>query len=256
MIKRKGLPKQNELVLVTVNRVTPYAAWCNLDEFDGVEGMVHISEVAGKWIYNIKDFVKEGKQYVAKAVNVDEEKKQVKLSLKRVSKKDEKKKLNDYRKEVRAERTLEQVAKELGKTLEQAYDEIGYMLIDDFGGLNAAFEDINAEGTADIGKKWLDALIPVLQKLYKEKETEIKVGLFLASYEGDGIEKVKEILAGLQEAAKADVKYVPNYKDGYNYRLQITTKDPKNAEKKLKSVLDGVVQKVRPNGEGSYRLLK
>ena len=49
MVKKKGLPKWSELVLCTTTRITPFAAWCTLDEYeteDGspIEGMIHISK--------------------------------------------------------------------------------------------------------------------------------------------------------------------------------------------------------------------
>lgn len=46
MVKRKGLPEWGEFVLATVERITPYAAWCRLEEYPGIEGMVHVSEVS------------------------------------------------------------------------------------------------------------------------------------------------------------------------------------------------------------------
>ncbi|TAL47533.1 hypothetical protein EPN87_02705, partial [archaeon] len=136
--------------------------------------------------------------------------------------------------------------------------EIGDKLVDDFGSLESAFEEIKNDPQASEGldKKWINALMPTLQKMYKEKETEIKVGLFLASYEGNGLNKVKNILTGIRESTGADIKFMPNYKDGYNYRLQIRTKDPKNVEKKLKTAAEEAIESVKSNGEGSYKLLK
>ncbi|MEM7821706.1 MAG: S1 RNA-binding domain-containing protein, partial [Candidatus Aenigmatarchaeota archaeon] len=107
MVRKRGLPKWSELVLVTVEKLSPYAAWCKLIEYPGVEGMIHVSEVAGKWVHDIRDFIKINKQYVAKVIKVDYQKNFVNLSLKRVSKQDEKEKMNFFRKEQRAEKLLE-----------------------------------------------------------------------------------------------------------------------------------------------------
>jgi len=70
LVIKKGFPEFGELVLCTVTRVTTFAAWCKLEEYPNIEGMVHISEVVGKWIYDIREFVKEGKQYVAKVIKL------------------------------------------------------------------------------------------------------------------------------------------------------------------------------------------
>ena len=85
MVKRKGFPSVGEVVLVTVKNITPYSALCTLDEYPGKEGMIHVSEVSGKWVRDIKKFVKKGKQYAAKVTRTDESKGHINLSLKRLS---------------------------------------------------------------------------------------------------------------------------------------------------------------------------
>ena len=78
MVKRKEMPDWGEFVLCTVERITPYAAWCRMDEYPGIEGMIHVSEVSGKWVHDIREFVKPNKQYVAKVVKIDYQKNAVK----------------------------------------------------------------------------------------------------------------------------------------------------------------------------------
>lgn len=256
MVKRKGLPTINELVLCTVKRVTPFAAWCSLEEYQ-VDGMIHISEVAGKWVYDIREFVKEGKQYVAKVVKVDEEKNLVSLSLKRVSKGEEKNKLNSYRKEQRAEKLLELAARDLGKNLNQAYEEVGYLLQENFGELFIALENLrkSPEELIKIGipEVWINALTKIVKKEFKEKETILKVELELKSYAPDGIEKIKEVLQSLSKNTGADIKYISAPK----YRIELTTKDPKSSEKKLKESLEIAIKQFKQSeGEGSYRFIK
>ena len=108
MARRRGYPEQGELVIVTTEKVTQFAAWCKLEEYPHLKGVIHISEAAGKWIFDVREVVKEGKQYVAKVMRVGK-KGIVDLSLKRVSRRDEKEKWNIYRKEERAEKILELV---------------------------------------------------------------------------------------------------------------------------------------------------
>jgi len=255
MVKRKGLPEWGELVLCTVDRVTPFAAWCKLDEYEA-EGMIHVSEVSGKWVHDIREFVKPKKQYVAKVVKVDYQKNIVNLSLKRVSRNDEKQKLNSYRRSQRAEKMLELAAKELGKTLEQAYEEVGYLLQEKFGELYVALEE--AKESKDnllkkgVGKEWVDAIVDIVEKNLQEKEKIIKADLELKSYEPDGIKKIKEILADIEKKTGAKVKYI----SAPNYRIEVIGKDPKTTEKKLVQELEKVVQLMKQNGEANYKLIK
>ena len=255
MVKRKGLPDMNELVMCTVKRITPYAAWCDLDEY-GAEGMIHVSEAAGKWVHDIREFVKQDKQYVAKVVRIDSEKNVVNLSLKRLSRKDEKDKQNSFRRAQHAEKILEQAAKQLDKTLEKAYDEVGYSLQDSFGELSTAFEEARKDPAelekAGVPKKWADALNPIIEKALKEKEIILKADVDLKSYEGDGIERVKGMLSELQKTGM-EVSYI----SAPRYTVEMRTKDPKNDEKKMRDRLDVLAAKSKQmKVEFEYKLVK
>ena len=255
MVIRKGLPSTAELVLVTVHRITPYAAWCKLDEYNA-EGMIHISEVVGKWIHDIREFVKINKQYVAKVVRIDEQKNLVNLSLKRVSRHDQKAKINEFRKEQRAEKILEQVGKELNKSLKQAYEEVGFLLEEKFGGLFTAFEEIRKSKEVlqkiGISKNWIGALSNVVERSFKEKEVVLKVELELRSYAEDGIERIKKLLSNF-DADGIEIAYI----SAPRYRLELKTTDPKNAEKNLREKLEDMVKASKTaDVESSYRFVK
>lgn len=256
MPKRKGLPEWGELVLCTVQRISPYAAWCKLDEYPETEGMIHVSEVSGKWVHDIREFVKVNKQYVAKVVKIDYQKNFVNLSLKRVSEGEKKEKMNVYRKEQRAEKILEQVAKEFGKSLEQAYKEVGFLLQEKFGEIFVAFEEARKSPNILIKKgvpeEWASALIKGIEKGFKEKEIKIKAELELKSFAGDGIKKIKEILLGLEKNG-FKVKYISPPR----YRVEVEGKNPKMLEKKLVENLENILKEIKKaEGEGSYRLIK
>ena len=241
MIKRKGLPDRNELVMCTVTRITPYAAWCEIEEYKA-EGMIHVSEAAGKWVHDIKDHVKQGKQYVVKVVKIDDKKNIVNLSLKRVSKRDKKEKINAFRQEQRAEKVLEQAGKELKKDIKKSYDEIGYLLQEKFGELSTAFEEAKKDPAelekAGVPKKWIDVLTPVIEKAFKDKEIVLKAEIDLKSYESDGLERVKGVLAEVKKAGM-DVHYLSAPK----YTAEVLTKDPKTDEKKMRNVFDNILEK-------------
>lgn len=257
MVRRKGMPEWGEFVLCTVQRITPYAAWCKLDEYPGVEGMIHVSEVSGKWVHDIREFVKPDKQYVAKVVRIDYQKNHVNLSLKRVSKFDEKEKINAFRREQRAEKILEQAAKELGKNLDQAYEEVGFLLQEKFGELFVALEEARKSKEELIKKgvpeQWADVISKIVEKAFKEKEVAIKAELELKSYAKDGANRIKETLLELQEKTGAEIKYISAPK----YRVELIGKDPKSTEKKLMEGLEAAIKKIKQlEGEGSFKLIR
>ena len=44
--KREGRPEKGELVICTVKRILPHAAFVYLDEYRNLEAMLHVSEVS------------------------------------------------------------------------------------------------------------------------------------------------------------------------------------------------------------------
>jgi translation initiation factor 2 subunit 1 len=249
MVKKKGLPNVHELVVVKITEVTQFAAWCDLLEYEA-KGMIPISEAAGKWIFDVHEVVKENEIKVAKVIKIEEDKKLVHLSLKRVSREDEKEKMNEFRKEERGEKLLEMAAKSLGKSLEEAYQEIGFLLQEKFGSLYEAIVNIKKNKSKlekmRVPKEWINAIINVVEKSIKEKEVELKFELELKSLEPNGIEIIKNILKEIEEKTGGKVKYL----SAPLYRLEIKTKDPKKDEKHAINVLEKIKSK---NANFSFR---
>src|SRR3989304_8342081 len=85
MIENKtGLPEEGEILQCTVTSVQSHSVFVRIDEY-GINGMIHISEVAPGRIRNIRDFVREGKKIVCKVLKINQEKNHIDLSLRRVS---------------------------------------------------------------------------------------------------------------------------------------------------------------------------
>ncbi|MHC1564487.1 MAG: S1 RNA-binding domain-containing protein, partial [Candidatus Hecatellaceae archaeon] len=83
--KPEELPEPGELVIATVNKITGYGAYLGLDEYGGIEGFLHISEVSTSWVRNIRDYVRPGQKLVLKVLRVNRERRHIDLSLRRVS---------------------------------------------------------------------------------------------------------------------------------------------------------------------------
>lgn len=239
MVRRRGLPEINELVVVRTYKVTQFAAWCKLEEYPEMEGMISISEAAGKWIYDVREVVKEGKQYVAKVMKIEPDRKMVRLSLKRVSKREQKEKMNVFRKEQRAEKILELMAKKLGRDLDEAYEKVGFLLQEEFGemydGLEEIFKNPQILEKLKIPDEWKEVLIEVVKKSFKEKVVELKAEIELYSLEGDGVRRIREVLDELVKKGLT-VKYISPPK----YLVKLTTAEPKRGERNLEEALERV----------------
>ena len=247
MVKRLGFPEINELVIAKVKEVSQFAAWCDLEEYPHLKGLINISEAIGKWIYNINEVVKVDQTVVAKVIKVEENENLVHLSLKRVSENEEKEKMNEFRKEQTAEKILENAAKKLGKTLDQAYEEVGYYLQKKFGYLFLAFEEIldnrKALKKLKISEEWENAIMSTLEERFGKREFKIKYEIVVKSLSKDGIKKVKEILLDLEKNGKREVKYI----SAPRYLFISITDNPKEEEKELEELLKKVKQKALKN---------
>ena len=85
MVSLSDFPEEGELVVVTVKTVKNFGAFGILDEYDGKEGFIHITDVASGWVKYIRDHVKESQKIVCKVLRVDEQKSHIDLSLKQVN---------------------------------------------------------------------------------------------------------------------------------------------------------------------------
>lgn len=229
-------PEEGELVIGKVKEINPHSAVIELLEYPGKEGMVHISEVARKWVRDIRNFVKPSQIVVALVLQVDEKKNFIALSLKRVNQRDKEKKLKEYRREEKAEKMLELVAKELKITLDEAYEKIGFFLYEEFGemykGFLTAREKPELLIKKGLDKKYAEIVKKIAEKAIEIREREFKAEIELKCFEGDGINRIKKVLNAIKKKFGVEIKYIASPK----YMLVLKHKDPKKAEKILEQI--------------------
>mgnify|MGYP002856177764 CR=1 FL=1 len=68
-----------KIIEAKVTGVETYGIFINYDEYTG---LIHISEISENFVKNVNDYAKVGDSIIAKIIEVDEEKKQLKLSIK------------------------------------------------------------------------------------------------------------------------------------------------------------------------------
>ena len=69
-----------EIVEGTIGKITEYGAFINLP--DGKRGLVHISEIADKYVKNINDHLKERQTVKVKILNISGDGRKIDLSIK------------------------------------------------------------------------------------------------------------------------------------------------------------------------------
>ncbi|MBW2987911.1 hypothetical protein DRJ48_00090 [Candidatus Woesearchaeota archaeon] len=238
LLRREGLPEEGELLLCEVKKVHFHSVFVKILEYR-IEGMIHISEIAPGRIRNIRDYVREGKYIVCKALRVNKEKRQVDLSLRRVNERERREKTNQISLEKRAEKIVELAAEELKMDVKQLYSAITQKLFEEYEYLYDAFVDV-VEGRLELSKLGLDKkIVTVLERLIKEKikppRISIRGHLKLTTYLPDGIALIKESFKRVREEVPGD--YEIKYEGGGAYSVKITGKEYETCEKILKSMI-------------------
>ena len=201
------------MVICRVTKIDPHSASVEVIEYKKV-GLIHASEVAKRWVRDIREFLKEGQYIVCKVMDVDRRTSTIMLSAKRLSREESDRKLNEFKREKKSEKMLELIAKNLNKNLEQAYSEVGITLQNEFGSLTKTFEIVEKNPELfkkrDLPEIWKNEILAFVAKNASEKIHELKVKLNILCYRENGIEVIKK---GLENIKGYEVKYVsaPNY---------------------------------------------
>ena len=69
-----------DIIIVSIISVAPYGVFVKVD--DNYTGLIHISEISTRYIKDINTYFNDRKELTAKIIPINEEKKQISLSLK------------------------------------------------------------------------------------------------------------------------------------------------------------------------------
>lgn len=251
--KNQKWPNEGELIVATVYKVLGYGAFANLEEYEGEEVFIHISEVSSGWVKNIRDYVRENQKIVARVLRVNPKRGHVDASLKRIREDQRTKKIQQWKVEQKAEKFLDLAAKTLGKDLDTAYEEVGYKLMDNFGDIYGAFETASEEGESvltdkEIGEKWAKTIVNIAKKNITPPEVHITGYVDIQTFDPNGVNIIRK---ALEAAEKKDVKV--QYVGAPRYRITVKSTDYIQAEKDLKTATDRIIEIIEEsNGNGTF----
>jgi len=251
--KKKGTPEENEIVICVVKKILPHSVFVDLEEYENLEGMIHISEIAPGRIRNIRDYVVEGKRIICKVLKIYPGKNQFDLSLRRVSLQAAKAKNEEYKLETKAEKILELVGNKLKKSLKEIYEEVGYRLIERYGSLHAAFQEILNKGEnvlkeLKVKKEIIGPLVEFIRERIKPPEVTKSVVIMMKCYEPNGIEVIKNALKAGEEFAKRKKYNIEiSYLGAPRYKLVAKAKNYKEVEKVLEETKNTIIEFFQKN---------
>jgi translation initiation factor 2 subunit 1 len=240
------LPEIGEIVIATVSKVSDHGAYVTLDEYNKVQGFLHISEIAPGWVRNIGRYVKEGEKKVLLVKKVRSDRSEIDLSLKQISKDQKKKKLLEVKRYEKG-KTIIQNVKEAANLSQKDIDQLEEIIFSKYDSVYEAFLDVARKGInvlddLKLPKKTISVIQEVSSKI-KLPSVEIR-GIFeITNPKPDGVEIIKKILVDAMNKdneAKIDITYVGAPK----YRIAVSAPDFKSAEKTLKPIVEDIQKSV------------
>jgi translation initiation factor 2 subunit 1 len=242
---RKPLPDVGELVVGTVVEVHDYGAYLLLDEYGGVRAFLPWSEVASRAVRSIHQVLRPRQKVVVKVIRVYKKRGEVDVSLKRVMDSERKRKIMYFKRYLKAASIIEYVAKELGKSVDDAYREVIWKLEDAYGDPMRGLEEAVIRGReafekAGIPEEWIEPLLQAAKVHVKVKTVKISGVFTLQSKAPDGVERIRSVLEAARKAlegAGLNVKGRIYTIGSPRYRIDVQGYDYKELEKALQAAV-------------------
>jgi translation initiation factor 2 subunit 1 len=250
-------PEVGELVIASVAKVVDYGAYISLDEYDGLEGLVHISEISTTWVKNIREHVREGQKLVLKVLRVNRQRGQVDLSLRRVSGREKTDKMLEWKKVQKSNSIIKGAAERL-KADEETTNKIRSVIFEHFDNPYDVFEDAIEEGEEVFSKlglspEWSKTLTEIARSKVRLERARVRATVELTSLKPDGVEAIRGALKSAKKIRKGKGTTIRVYTLGApKYRIEVeTTKGYEEAENVLNSAIQEAVNSIKAlGGEG------
>lgn len=247
----RSLPEPGEIVVCTVRELTSHGIYVNLDQYAGMNGFLHVSEISTGWVRNIERVAKPQQKLVLKVIRANRQRQEIDLSLRQVTNEERRAKVIQWKREERAVAIMNVVKNKLDlddATL-AAYTN---KLEEVFGTLYAALEEASKKGEKGLAPLELPpAVVKAISEAAGEKivppRYEVGALVEVSSRSPEGIEHIKKTLEDAMGSTSAEVKIT--YAGAPNYRVRITADDYKQAEK----AMDAVLEKIK-DGVGKHEV--
>lgn len=258
--KKAEWPEVGDLIVATITKIAPYGAYATLDEYGGKEGLLHISELSTTWVKNIRNHVREGQKVVLKVLRVDPTKSHVDLSLRRVTGKEKKEKLLEWKKAKKAKVILKMTSEKRGVNLNEAYEIIEEKIISCFGSLYNGLEEASFRGKevlieAGIPEDWAKVLAEIAKDKIKVPRVKVRGILELTCTKSDGVEVIKRAFSKAKRIKKSKTSSINIYVVGTpRYRIEVSARDYKIAEEMLNDAVETALKSIEDEGgRGVFR---
>lgn len=202
-------PEVDELVMVKVKQIAEMGAYVSLMEYNGIEGMILLSELSRRRIRSVTKLIRVGRAEVVVVLRVDKEKGYIDLSKRRVSQEDVKKMEDKYYKSKTVHSIMKHVAETQNLRLQDLYEQFCWPLYKQWGHAFDAFKLALQEPDKIFGNHLppgplRDVVLANIQHRLTPRQVRIRADIELTCFAYDGIDSVKAALkCGFAASVKA-----------------------------------------------------
>ena len=204
------LPETGEIVIATVTKISDHGAYVTLDEYNRIQGFLHVSEIAPGWVRKVNKYVREGEKKVLLVKKVESGRKEIDLSLKQID--------------------------DLEDKLLSKYDSVYDAMLKFAIKGSAEIEDLKLQ------KKVMTTIEDICSKM-KLPSVELSGILEISNNQSNGVELIKKTLTDTENVEDAKIQIT--YLGAPKYRLSLVSQDFKTAEKSLKPILEKIEKSVK-----------
>lgn len=251
-----SFPEFGEIVLCTVREITPHGIYVDLDEYAGIRGFLHVSEISTGWVRNIEKVAKPQQKLVLKVIRADRSRREIDLSLRQVVNEERRNKLIEWKKKERAVTIMNMVKKKLNLQ-DREFDELVSKLLDKFASLYEALEAGAKRGEkVFVALEIPPAIATEIAEQAKEKivppRYEVGAIVEVTSRSSDGVQELKKVLiSATHTSSNAEISMT--CVGAPKYRLRVVAGDYKQADKVMSAVIEKVKEGIGKRGTFNFK---
>ena len=197
-------PEVDEVVMVQVKSIAEMGAYVQLLEYNGIEGMILLSELTRRRIRSVSKLIKVGRVEPVMVLRVDKEKGYIDLSKRRVSPEDVAAAEEKYNKSKMVHSILRHVAETTpGNSREELYEHMAWPLYAKYGHCFEAFKQMvsspdaildalqRPDGSPAVNSEVKEALVKDIRRRMTPQPLKIRADVELTCFAYDGVMHIK-----------------------------------------------------------------
>lgn len=215
-------PEVDDVVMVQVKNIAEMGAYVSLMEYNGIEGMILLSELSRRRIRSVSKLIKVGRQEPVMVLRVDKEKGYIDLSKRRVSPEDIAACEEKYNKSKMVHSIMRHVSEICGADVVELYETIAWPMYRKYGHAFEAFKIIGQDPEAILGELTKtneagetvpavtpavkDALILNIRRRMTPTPLKIRADVELTCFAYDGVLHIKAAMKASESVSRNDVQ--------------------------------------------------